>query len=120
MRLIPLFVAVAAAIALFMSAPIGTGSMFSSTDDYVRQCNSSAPSDLCEAGFRSAAVKLADENNGRYCDPSGKNAGQARSENVWVREIPHLVAWLAKHPQLGNQGYSDSLQTAMVAVYPCR
>jgi hypothetical protein len=120
MRLIPLFVAVVAAIVLFMSAPMGTGSMFASTEDYIRQCNSNAPSDQCQAGFRSAAVKLAAENNGRYCDTSGASGGQAKSGSAWVHEIPRLVAWLEKHPQLGSQGYSDSLQTAMVAVYPCR
>ena len=120
MRLIPLFVAVAAAIALFMSAPMGTDHAFRTTDDYVRQCSSFSPSDACKAGFRSAAVKLATVSRGRYCDPAGGIPNLSRSQMVWEREIPQLVGWLARHPQFGNQTYMDGLAVAMVAVYPCR
>jgi hypothetical protein len=120
MRLIPLFVAVVAAIVLFMSAPIETAHLFSTTDDYVRQCNTQSPSDLCKAGFRSAAVRLAAEDQGRFCDHSGGNTDAAKNQAAWESEIPHLVAWLVTHPQPGNQGYLDSLGVAMVAVYPCK
>ena len=120
MRLIPLFVAVVAAIVLFMSAPIDTARLFSTTDDYVRHCNTKDPSDLCKAGFRTAAVKLAAENGGRVCTPSAGTQSAVKSDNGWEQEIPRLVGWLAAHPQPGNQGYLDGLGVAMAAVYPCR
>ncbi|HWU27433.1 MAG TPA: hypothetical protein VN154_13625 [Rhizomicrobium sp.] len=120
MRLIPLFVAVAGAIILFMSAPIGADHGFRTTDDYVRQCSTFNPSETCKAGFRSAAVKFATVNRGRYCDPAGGIPNLAQSQMVWEREIPQLVGWLARHPQLGSQTYMDGLAIAMIAVYPCR
>ena len=118
MRLIPLFVAVAAAFVLFLSAPMI--SAFKTTQDYIQRCNTQSPSEACKMGFRFAALKLAAEDQGKYCDPSERADGRARGDAGWTGEIPRIATWLASHPQPPGQGYMDSLGIAMVAVYPCK
>src|SRR5215469_16120040 len=113
MRVIPLFVAVAAALVLFLSAPMI--SAFKTTEDFIQNCNTQSPSEACKMGFRFAALKLAAEDQGKYCEPADRTKTSAKGDAGWVREIPQLASWLAAHPQPQGQGYMDSLGVAMIA-----
>jgi len=121
----PRALATLVAFALAFSALPGSAAgnfTFTSSADFVRDCNGSSPPEEClNAIMHVEDVVDYGDNHNATCDGGPeellKSASNAELNEKLAERLARIVPWLKAHPEYDDQSYGDGVWAALKGVY---